>query len=958
MLMATDMSEGGFEAVIVNYLCGMNGYERGNSLDFDKKYAIDEGRLFRFLESTQPGTLAGLDREKFLKTLDEKLNTEGVIGVLRDGVKCNYMHVDLYYVRPSVGNHDSAELYSQNIFSVTRQLHYSERNPRLSIDVCIFLNGLPVITMELKNRITGQNVHDAVKQYRGRERDKLLNFGRCIVHFAVDDSEVEMCTKLCGKDSWFLPFNKGNNDGAGNPVNPYGFKTDYLWKEILTRDELSNIIENYVELIDHKQIFPRYHQLSLVKSLLRDSKRDGVGARYLIQHSAGSGKSNSIAWLAHQLVGLGVFDSVVVVTDRVNLDKQIRDTIRNFSQVASIVGWADDSKGLRKLLDDGTKIVITTVHKFQFIIEEIGTNCRDKNFAIIIDEAHSSQNGSLSAKMNTVISGSAYDDDDDFEDKINAIIDGRKMVKNASYFAFTATPKNKTLEMFGRKVIGVDGAVQYFPHYLYTMKQAIEEGFILDVLKYFMPVETYYKLAKTIEADPVFDSKRAQGLLKRFVNSHEYVLRKKAEIIVEHFLIEVIGRRKICGKARAMVVADSIKNAVAYYDIINELLGVRRSPYRAIVAFSGETDYHGEQKTEADINGFSSASIERKFREEPYRILVVANKFQTGFDEPLLHTMYIDRELSDIRAVQTLSRLNRSCPGKNDTFILDFVNKPEVIQEAFSRYYKTTILSGETDATKLEDLLQVIKDSHVFSEEEMKDFVELYLGNEPREVLDPILNRCVDVYDGLKVDEQIMFKGAAKSFVRTYNFLAAILPYGNILWEEYSIFLKLLIPLLPSPQDEDFTEEILEDVDLDSYRAEAQEIMQIRIENEDSQIGPVPVGNNSGNNEHELDKLSNILTILHKKFGNIKWNDEDKVAEEINKLPEAVMTNERYLNAMNNSDEQNAREESRIAIMNTLVKTLQTSELYKTVSNNSRFKEWLLEFVFAMTYQRRTNMNY
>ena len=954
MIMATDMSEGGFETIIINHLCEVNGYELGHASEFNNAYVIDEGRLLRFLNATQPGTLAGLEWEKFLHRLDEELHSKGLIEVLRNGINCQYLHVDLYYVRPSEGNSDAAKLYSQNIFSVTRQLHYSENDHRISIDLCIFLNGLPLITMELKNRITGQNVRDAVEQYRKRDsRDKLLNFRRCLVHFAVDESEVEMCTELRGKDSWFLPFNKGNNDGAGNPINPHGFRTDYLWKEILTRDELSNIIENYVELIDHKQIFPRYHQLNLVKSLLRDSMRDGVGARYLIQHSAGSGKSNSIAWLAHQLVGLGVFDSVVVVTDRVNLDKQIRDTIRNFSQVASIVGWADDSKNLRKLLEDGTKIVITTVHKFQFILDEIRTNCRDKNFAIIIDEAHSSQNGSLSAKMNMVISGSVYEDDDELEDKINAIIDGRRMVTNASYFAFTATPKNKTLEMFGRKVVGADGKINHIPHYLYTMKQAIEEGFILDVLKYFMPVETYYKLTKTIEADPKFDKKRAQGLLKHFANSHEYALRKKAEIIVEHFLVELVGRRKICGKARAMVVADSIKNAVAYYDIINELLIARKSSYKAIVAFSGETDYHGEQRTEADINGFSSASIERKFREEPYRILVVANKFQTGFDEPLLHTMYIDREISDIRAVQTLSRLNRSCPGKNDTFILDFVNKPEVIQEAFSRYYKTTILSGETDVTKLEALLRTIESLHVFTVESMKKFLELYLHNTSRNVIEPILSQCVEVYEGLSVEEQIMFKGTAKSFVRTYNFLTAILPYGNVLWEEYAIFLKLLIPLLPSPQDEDFTEEILEDVDLDSYRAQAQEIMQIRIEDEDAKIGPVPVGNNSGNNEPELDTLSNILTTLHKRFGDIQWNDEDKVAAQINKLPEAIMRDERYMNAMNNSDEQNAKDECNTATKRALAKiSTICPELYKMFSKHLQFREWILGFIFAMTYRR------
>ena len=414
-------------------------------------------------------------------------------------------------MRPSPGNETAAKLYAQNIFSVTRQLQYSRQNPLLALDVCLFLNGLPIVTMELKNQLTKQNAADAVKQYKDeRTPDEVLfSFKRCIVHFAVDDNEVRMCTELKGQKSWFLPFNKGYNDGAGNPPNPDGMKTDYLWKEILRKDDFSNIIENYVQIIcdedeethkkSYKQIFPRYHQLQLVTSLLADAKRDGVGKRYLIQHSAGSGKSNSIAWLAHQLVTLkdatdhNTFDTVIVGTDRGNLDKQIRNTIRQFMQVSSTVGWAKDSSELGTLLEKGTKIIITIVHKFQFILEDISKLHTNRNFAILIDEAHSSQNGDLSTKMNIVLSGSEYDNDDLLEDKINTLIDGKKLAKNASYFAFTATPKNKTLEVFGREEIQPDGSKRFFPHYVYTMKQAIEEHFIMDVFRYYTPIRSLIK---------------------------------------------------------------------------------------------------------------------------------------------------------------------------------------------------------------------------------------------------------------------------------------------------------------------------------------------------------------------------------------------------------------------------------------------------------------------------------
>lgn len=975
--MPTNVKENGFESSIVSWLVQHNGYEQGSNADYNKEIAIDETRLFRFLNTTQADKMKQLrlendplEKEKFLQRLDQSFHTNGVIDLLRKGFRYKHLVLDMFYVRPSPGNETAAKLYAQNIFSVTRQLQYSRQNPLLALDVCLFLNGLPIVTMELKNRLTKQNAADAVKQYKDeRTPDEVLfSFKRCIVHFAVDDNEVRMCTELKGQKSWFLPFNKGYNDGAGNPPNPDGMKTDYLWKEILRKDDFSNIIENYVQIIcdedeethkkSYKQIFPRYHQLQLVTSLLADAKRDGVGKRYLIQHSAGSGKSNSIAWLAHQLVTLkdatdhNIFDTVIVVTDRVNLDKQIRNTIRQFMQVSSTVGWAKDSSELGTLLEKGTKIIITIVHKFQFILEDISKIHTNRSFAILIDEAHSSQNGDLSTKMNIVLSGSEYDNDDLLEDKINTLIDGKKLAKNASYFAFTATPKNKTLEVFGREEIQPDGSKRFFPHYVYTMKQAIEEHFIMDVLRYYTPIQSFYKLSKTVEDDPLFDKKKAQRLLRYYVESNQYAIEQKAGIIVEHFHTEVIGRGKIGGRARAMLITSGIPRAIEYYKAINALLEQRKSPYKTIIAFSGTTKYEGREVTEADLNGFTSSKIERTFKKDPYRILIVANKFQTGFDEPLLHTMYVDKGLSDIKAVQTLSRLNRSAPDKNDTFILDFVNDPGVIKAAFDKYYKTTILSGETDVNKLNDQISEMESLQVYTHEDVDSFVEAYLDNAPREELDPILDRCTENYKELIPEEQILFKSNAKGFVRTYNFLSAILPYGSVEWEKLSIFLKLLIGKLPSPAEDDNISGLLEDIDLESYRAVAQDTMRIQLDNENGELNPIPVSRDVGISVPELDPLTQILKEFHDAFGGIDWTDEDKVKKQVADLPAIVSKDEAYQNAIKNSDAQNARVESDRATMQAILDSMSTTiELYKAVNENPALCKWIQDMVFANTYQ-------
>lgn len=985
----SNTKEEGFETIIVKYLVENNHYEEGTNSDYNKLYAIDEVRLFRFLHDTQEEKVKELrieeseiEKKKFLDRLSKKMSDTGVIEILRKGMKYKNHTLDFYMVRPSEGNLEAKIAYEKNIFSVTRQLRYSEEYGKLALDVCIFLNGLPIITMELKNQLTKQNYEDAIKQYKtDRTPDNLLFFfKRCIVHFAVDDNEVHMCTELKGQKSFFLPFNKGFNNGAGNPPNPDGIKTDYLWKEILTKPILSNILENYVQITEdkdedtgvksYKQIFPRYHQLDVVTSLLADAKADGAGHTYLIQHSAGSGKSNSIAWLAHQLVtlkgtdGKEVFDTVLVVTDRINLDKQIKNTIKQFMQVSNTVGWAKDASTLGDLLDEGKKIIITIVHKFQFILDAITDDHKGKNFAIIIDEAHSSQNGSLAAKMNIVVSGNTYDDDDSFEDKLNSLIEGKKMAPNASYFAFTATPKNKTLEMFGKKmfdehgnpIMNEDGTQKSEPHYVYTMKQAIEEKFILDVLRYYTTYDSYYHIVKTIENDPLFDTKRAQRLLRYYVETQKIAVQEKSEIIVEHFHTEVA--RKIKGQGRAMVVTSSIKRAIEYYMAISGLLKERKSPYKAVVAFSGEAEYEGQTYNEAKLNGFPSSQIEKTFKQDPYRILVVANKFQTGYDEPLLHTMYVDKGLSDIKAVQTLSRLNRCHADKNDVFVLDFVNDPDVIKKAFDRYYKTTVLSGETDANKLNDLVDSMEPLEVYQSEEVDYVVAQYLDGAARTTLDPKLDICVERYKKLDLEDQIEFKSSAKSFIRTYNFLSSILPYGSMDWEKLSIFLTFLVGKLPKPSSDDNIEEILEDVELESYRLVAHETMSIRLEDENAEIDAVPVKTDVGIPVPELDKLSNIIATFHDIWGNCDWTDEDRIKKQVADLPEIVAQDEAYQNAMKYSDMQNARDESDRAVREAIFKTVVTNtELYSAFmddmrnKNNQSFQKWLLDFVFTMTYK-------
>ncbi|MCC9054599.1 DEAD/DEAH box helicase family protein [Microbacterium sp. F2E] len=973
------LNEASLEELIVAQMAD-GGWTEGAAADFDAAYALDLDHLTAFIEETQPNAAKALSlaesspaSHKFLARVQGEITKRGIVHLLRNGVDHLGQHIDLYYPTPTEGNARAAELFAKNRFVITRQVHHSPSNRGDAIDLVAFVNGLPVFTFELKNNITKQTVDDAVQQYQ-RDRDPrelLFAFGRTIAHFALDDQRVRFTTHLKGSSSWFLPFDQGFNDGAGNPPNPDGVMTDYLWRRILAPQSLAGIIENYAQIVTEKTpatgkktskaIFPRFHQLDVVRRLLADVEANGAGRRYLIQHSAGSGKSNSIAWLVHQLAEAThqrrvAFDSIIVVTDRVILDDQLSQTIKSFLQVGSTVVHADRSGDLRRAIETGKKIIVTTVQKFPYILDDIGLEHQGRSFAIVIDEAHSSQGSKTSAAVSRALGGAAdTDEDESVEDQINRIIEAKKLLPNASYFAFTATPKNKTLEMFGEPVANPDGTVGHRPFHSYTMKQAIQEGFIVDVLANYTPVGSYYKLMKTVEDDPEFDVRRASKKLRAYVEGNEHAIAQKADIMVDHFLTQVIGKQKIAGQARAMIVTSSIPRCIEYFHAVSEALVARKSPYRAIVAFSGEHDYKGMQVTEASLNGFPSRVIAEHVKSDPYRILVVANKFQTGYDEPLLHTMYVDKPLSGVLAVQTLSRLNRAHPAKHETFVLDFANDADDIQRAFDPYYRTTVLAEETDANKLHDLVNDLDAFGIYTPEHVDEFVERYLRGEPRDRLDPLLDVCVAEYVELPdEDDQVKFKGDAKAFLRTYNFLSTVLPYGSAEWEKRSIFLDHLVPKLPAPKEEDFAAGILENIDLESYRAEKLAAMRIVLDDEDGVLAPIPAAGGGAHLGPELEKLSEIVKSFNAHFGDIEWNDADRVERFITEeIPKLVSEDEAYRNAQANNDPANARVESDRALSQVMLRLIaDDTQLFKEFQDNDSFKRWLADAVFNATYRK------
>lgn len=1022
-MMTTDTSEAGLERLIVQALTGRPprptghgiehepaayggaGYIEGHPHDYDREVALDLRQLWRFWLATQASELAKLKiaadaltstaARQLLHRLQGEITRHGVIHVLRKGIKHGPASLQLYFGTPSPGNDKAATDFAANVFSVTRQVRYSRDETQRALDLVLFINGLPLASFELKNHYTRQTVADAVLQYQ-RDRDPrelLFQFGRCAVHFAVDDLEVRFCTQLSGKSSWFLPFNRGYLGGAGNPpvAGERGVRTQYLWREVLARESLAEIVEHYAQIVEEedekgrvkrKQVWPRYHQLDVVRYLLQRAKADPVGSRYLVQHSAGSGKSNSIAWLAHRLSKLkrhdlpaepDLFASVIVVTDRKNLDKQIARTIKAFDHVASVFAHSGKAEDLARHLKSGKDIIVTTVQKFPHILDLMGDSHRDRSFAMIIDEAHSSQGGKMSTKVSAALKArevqTAVDDDvddpdlpgessEDFVDRVVAErIDARRLPDNVSYFAFTATPKNKTEQLFGEAFDEGDKTKRR-PHHTYTMKQAIDEGFIKDVLRYYTPVVSFYNLEKKVADDPEFDKQRALKKLHAYVEGHPDAIQRKARVMVNHFLDSVMARRKVGGQARAMVVTQSRQRARDYFKAISECLLEMGSPYKAIVAFSTDEKKGGKaaKVTEADLNGFPSNLIESRFRSDPYRFLIVANKFTTGFDEPLLHTMYVDKVLADIQAVQTLSRLNRAHPLKSEVFVLDFVNdQAERVKEAFQRYYKTTLLADETDPNKLHILKADLDGAQVYAWPMVEDFVARYLAGDDRETLDPIIDACRDTYTQMGEDAQVKFKGNAKIFVRTYSFLGCVLPYGVSEWEKLSIFLNFLLPKLPAPKDEDLAQGVLEAIDMDSYRPEMRATVRLSLVDEDAEMGPVPTGGGGGRGEPELDRLSNILKEFNDEFGNVEWKDVDKIGRVIaEEIPAKVAADQAYKNAMQFSDRQNARVEHDKALQRAILGMLTDhTELFKQFSDNTGFKQWLSERVFDLTYQPR-----
>lgn len=881
-----------------------NGYYIGYANDFNAKYAIDEVRFWHFLETTQPEELAKLQKQsdwkiKILERLDRLVKKYGILRLLRKGLEVDDAHFTLMYVLPLASSSAAAKTnFDNNEFSVSRQIRYSLLNPREEIDMVVFVNGLPIATMELKNHWTGQNakVHGQ-NQYKTKRdiTQPLLNFGRCVVHFAVDTDEVYMTTKLDGANTFFLPFNLGHNYGKGNPPNPFGHKTAYLWDEVLTRESLANIIQHFVrfdgkesDALSKKNLFfPRYHQMNVVRKLIADASKNGVGQTYLIQHSAGSGKSNSITWAAYQLIetypesettpgSRGIynplFDSVIVVTDRRLLDKQLRENIKEFSEVKNIVAPAYSSKELKESLESGKRIIITTIQKFPFIVDGIA-DLSDKRFAVIIDEAHSSQSGSAADNMNRAMgSNSSEEDEEDPQDKIIEIMRSRKMSKNASYLAFTATPKSNTLEKFGD--LQEDG--KFKPFHLYSMKQAIEEGFILDVLANYTTYKSYYEIEKSIEDNPLFDTNKAQKKLRAFVEQHKQTIAIKADIVVDHFITKIVNTKKLKGKAKAMMVTQSIESAIKYFFAIQKILKEKGEPFKAVIAFSGKKKVDGIEYTEDSINGFAEKDTRDKFDSDDYKILVVANKYLTGFDQPKLTAMYVDKKLQGVLAVQALSRLNRAANklGKKteDLFVLDFFNSTEDMKDAFDPFYTATSLNKATDVNVLHEIKAVLDDVGVYEWSEVEDFVDKYFKKVDAQLLSPIIDVAADRFNfqlELEDSEKADFKIKAKQFVKIYGQMASILPYEVVNWEKLFWFLKFLIPkLIIVDGSIDALDELLNSVDLSTYGLERVKLnSSIGLDDSETELDPQ---NPNPRGAHGTDKEEDPLDLIINSF-NERW---------------------------------------------------------------------------------------
>ena len=1015
--MVSQTNEQALEAAIEKYLTGTcleelkdikddavpfsqsHGYKLGKPESFIAQYAIDETFFWQFLETTQKDELEKLQRSgsdwqrKVLERFDRMVKKHGLVHLLKKGLAVDDAHLQLMYPAPLASSSEKVkENFASNIFSSTRQIRYSLANTLEEIDMVLFVNGLPFATLELKNPWTGQTArYHGQKQYR-EDRDTsqtLLQFGRCLVHMTVDTDEVYMTTELNGKSTFFLPFNKGNNHGAGNPPNPDGHKSAYLWQEIFSRESIANIIQHFVRLDGSSKdllqkrtlFFPRYHQLDVVRRLISHARENGVGHTYLIQHSAGSGKSNSITWAAFQLIETypvnselpgakaidqPLFDSVIVVTDRRLLDKQLRENIKEFSEVKNIVAPAFNSSELKEALEQGMKIIITTIQKFPVIVDGIG-DLSDRRFAVIIDEAHSSQSGQSHDKMNRAMGSKEEEDDEkDAQDKIIEAMKSRKMRGNASYFAFTATPKNITLEKFGIK----QSDDSFKPFHLYSMKQAIEEGFILDVLANYTTYKSYYEIQKSIEDNPLFDSNKAQKKLRAYVERNPATIKTKAEIMLDHFINSVVNAKKLRGKARGMVVTQSIETAIRYYQAINRILEDKGYPFHVLVAFSGDKEVDGIKYTEQEMNSISETDLRDYFdvnykRQSPsdpipkhidqdkYRLLVVANKYLTGFDQPKLCAMYVDKKLAGVQAVQALSRLNRSALnlGKKteDLFVLDFFNSIDDIKQAFDPFYTATSLSEPTDINVLHELKETLDELGVYEWQEVENFIELYFNNVDAQQLSPIIDVAANRFnDELELEDtdKADYKIKAKQFVKIYGQMAAIIPFEVLDWEKLFWFLKFLIPKLKvRDKDKDQIDKILEAVDLSTYGLQRVKLNQkIGLDDSETELDPQnpnPRGAHGG--DAEKDPLDEIIRTFNERWfqGWSATPEEQRVklihiADSIKAHPDF---DEKYKNNPDTTNRELAFEKIFEEVM--LNNRKNELELYKLLAQDESFKKAL-----------------
>ncbi|EPO4041525.1 type I restriction endonuclease subunit R [Campylobacter upsaliensis] len=959
-------TEKDLESLIEAHLLN-NGYIKRESKDYDKSLGVDRELFLNFLHSTQAKTLQeleirGIKEQELLKRIFSQIQDKGIVKALQAGVKIRDITIKLAHPKPNSSNNPQAiEDYNKNIFSITRQLYFSEKNNK-SLDMVIFLNGLPLITMELKNPFTGQNVYNAIEQYKKDRDPRESIFKQSVVHFALDSDLIYMSTKLEGIQTKFLPFNRGLNNGSGaiglecgggNPAVKDKMKTSYFWEELLQKDTLSKLLFDFTIKNSKGVIFPRFHQFDVVSRLLKDVKEKGVGQRYLIQHSAGSGKSNSIAWLAHNLVSLHriendkekeVFDSILVVTDRRVLDRQIQENVKSFTQDKNLVeSITDGSKQLKAALEEGKKIIVTTIQKFPYIADEI-THLQNKSFAIIIDEAHSSQSGKNAEEMGKAISNKNDKEtgEMDLEEELIKIIKNKKFQKNASYFAFTATPKPKTLEMFGSPC-EINGEKKFIPFHLYSMKQAIEEGFILDVLKGYITYASYYKIVSKND-NREYDKKKANAKLKAYVTNHIATIEKKATIMIEHFFQNIC--KKIGEKAKAMIVTSSRENAVKYYLFFKKYLQENYPEYQALVAFSGVKEMEGRSYSEVGLNGFSEAMLKDEFKKDNYRFLIVAEKYQTGFDEPLLHTMYVDKRLEGISAVQTLSRLNRICQNKEDTCVLDFVNTHKEIGKSFSTFYGQTYLKEPTNIDNIYTLKSELFDYGIYTQDELNSFIEAIRKEQDENKIHSKLDNMIKEYNAKNDDEKTKFYTKAKVYLREYSFLAQILPFNDVELEKLSILLKMLIAKIVPPRTEDLAKGILNNVDLNSIRIILESKKDIELEEDKGGVKPSSA-DGSSKKEVELERLSNIVREFNTKFGSVDFGTNEKIAKELMDLKDDIAKEQTFRDSL--GDEQNAR---RLFADIFKIQYLQffkrNKDFFTQLDNKEEFKERVSNAIYEM----------